>query len=279
MEGCTDIIQLLLDHDADKTATDSNGWAAYEHAVFRGYLDIGRMTKPDAIPERIDNDDTRSIGKDESGKSLSHHALEARSRAGRLYGHKYLTEQSMIIVKLGSNDSRNPSSTQFMNLQDNTLEDQRLSIAVSAVNATGELPIVDLPPTNQLHLLDIEPIILSSSNPESVVIRFDLVETFGASQGNNVIARATATLATDQIYTKSRGFKGQAPGNSSLRGQQTVPIIRSSTLEYIGTLGFEYFVVTPFTHPNMTVGDRYTYYKSLDTKVSIGCAYKLGYAY
>ncbi|CAO3590005.1 unnamed protein product [Absidia cylindrospora] len=282
IEGNADIVQLLLDGGADKKKVDVNGWAAYEHAIFRGHLNIGRKTKPykdesvvatgkpPVFGSEVNNIKRSDLAPDSersppSGKSKS------LARPERLYGHKYLTNQHMIIITLGSNDIRNPLSQSFLTLKETLAEDQRLSITITATNATGEFPILDLPSNNQHHLLHPEPIVLFSSKPEEVVIRFDLVETFGgtysAENKNGVLACGTSLLATDQIYSKTKGFKGQAIGNSSLRGQQTVPLVRTSTLECVGSLGYEYFVISPFTHPKMSVGDRYTYYKSLDTKV------------
>ncbi|KAI8368197.1 Glycerophosphoryl diester phosphodiesterase family-domain-containing protein [Radiomyces spectabilis] len=261
IEGHLEIINLLLDAGADKTLVDFNGWAAYEHAVFRGYLDIGKLTKPDNAAIPVDPPVRAELTEVENkpNKSLA--------RASRLYGHKYLTDQSMIIVTLGSNDVRNPLSRRFLNVNGPLYENQRLSIAVSAINATGEFPILDLPSNNEHHLLHPEPIVLFASNPEEVVLRFDLIETFGSSPSNNILARGTSVLKGDQIFSKTKAFKGRATGNSSLRGQQTVPLVDSTTLEYAGSLGFEFFVITPFAHKNMRVGDRYTYYKSVDTKV------------
>lgn len=255
-----EITQLLLDGGADKNIKDSNGWTAYEHAVFRGHLEIGRKTKPDIISKPI-----KPVT--DGSKSPTTGRAKSLARPERLYGHKYLTDQSMIIITLGSNDIRNILSKCFLNLREPLAEDQKLSIAVSATNATGEFPILDLPPNNQHHLLHPEPIVLFATKPEEVVVRFDLVETFSSSPKESILARGTALLSGDLIFSKTKAFKGYATGNASLRGQQIVPLVRSSTLECVGTLGFEYFVITPFTHSKMTVGDRYTYYKSVDTKV------------
>lgn len=267
IEGCTEIAQILLDAGADKTPEDHNGWAAYEHAVFRGYLDIGRMTKPEETKPFAHTSSTVLNG---DSKTNGSHITKARSRASRLYGHKYLTDESMIIITLGSNDIRNALSQCFVQLDKTLSDERRLSIAISAKGAYGDVPIIDLPTDNEQHLQHPEPIVLFASKPEDIVLRFDVVETFGSTAPENVLARGTAVLATDQIFTKSRGFQGRVSGNSSLRGAQNIPLIQASTLEYIGTLGFEYVVVTPFEHPKMTVGDRYTYYKSLDTKVRNG---------
>ncbi|KAL0084112.1 hypothetical protein F4703DRAFT_1612562 [Phycomyces blakesleeanus] len=280
IEGHVDITENLLDAGADKAAKDLNGWHAYEHAMFRGHMNIGKRTKPDEVPTIAPNVRETVEGNGGSpgtgtgtgagaGNKSRTNALgsKAFARAGRLYGHKYLTDQSMVIITLGSNDSRNPLSRCFLNPDGSLWQDKRLSIAVSATNATGEFPILDLPTSNQHHLLHPDPIVLFTSKPEDVVLRFDVIETFGSNPSSTILARGTSVLTGDSLYSKTKAFKGSAGGNTSLRGQQTVPLVHSQSLEYAGSLGFEYFVVTPFSHPKMTVGDRYTYYKSVDTKV------------
>ncbi|KAI8968526.1 Glycerophosphoryl diester phosphodiesterase family-domain-containing protein [Mycotypha africana] len=191
------------------------------------------------------------------------------SKASRLYGHKYLTDSCMIIITLGSNDIRNPVSQKFIDLAEKfTSEDpqRRLSLSVTATHASGECPIIDLPSDFTYQRFYPDPIVLFSPKPEEVRLRFDLIETFGPSRDTNVLARGTAILAGDFIFTKSKGYKGPVE-KGSLRGAQTVPLVQAKDLDCIGTLGFEYFVITPFHNKHMRIGDRYTYYKSVDTKV------------
>lgn len=271
MDGYAEIVEALLEAKADKDRVDYNGWSASEHAVFRGYLDIGRLTRPKnpklhlnpRVSKLLSSDDeaVSSVVKKKTSKSVS--------KASRLYGHKYLTDQSMIIITLGSNDVRNSLCQKFIELS-KKFQDQdgltRLSLSVSATNATGEFPIIDLPSDFDCHGVDPEPVILFTEKPEDVTLRFDLIETFGSSRSSNVLARGTAVLAGDFIFTKTKAFKGPTE-KASLRGQQTVPLVQAKDLECIGKLGFEYFVITPFQHKNMKIGDRYTYYKSVDTQV------------
>lgn len=261
IEGFRDIVVALLDAKADKERVDFNGWTASDHAIFRGHLDIGKLTKTQdptihLKPELAE----KTIGKIGKSKSVS--------RASRVYGHKYLTDLSMIIITLGSNDVRNPLCRKFFELSKTFQgEDQprRLSLSVSATNASGEFPIIDLP-TDDNHFFFPEPIVLFAAKPEEVVLKFDLIETFGSSRESSVLARGTSVLVGDFIFTKSKGFRGPTE-KASLRGQQTVPLVQAKDLDYVGTLGFEFFVITPFQHKNLRVGDRYTYYKSVDTQV------------
>ncbi|GAN02496.1 cyclin dependent kinase [Mucor ambiguus] len=284
MEGFKGIVEALLEAKADKDVVDHNGWSASEHAVFRGYLEIGRLTLPKDTKLHLDPavraKFVSATSDDESGQSTptpsaspntntkTKPASKAVSKASRLYGHKYLTDLSMIIITLGSNDVRNPLCHKFIDLVEKFQgEDQqrRLSLSVSATNASGEFPIIDLP-SQFTHAFYPEPIVLFTPKPEEVTLRFDLIETFGSSRNSNVLARGTSVLAGDFIFTKSKGFKGPTE-KASLRGQQTVPLVQAKDLDCVGTLGFEYFVITPFENKNMRIGDRYTYYKSVDTQV------------
>lgn len=279
IEGFKDTVEALLEANADKDVIDQNGWSASEHAVFRGNLDIGRLTLPKDTKLHLEpavRAKLTGASDDESGQSTptssasptKTKASKAVSKASRLYGHKYLTDLSMIIITLGSNDVRNPLCHKFIELVEKFQgEDQqrRLSLSVSATNASGEFPIIDLP-SEFTHAFYPEPIVLFTPKPEEVTLRFDLIETFGSSRNSSVLARGTSVLAGDFIFTKSKGFKGPTE-KASLRGQQTVPLVQAKDLDCVGTLGFEYFVITPFENKNMRIGDRYTYYKSVDTQV------------
>ncbi|CEP15880.1 hypothetical protein [Parasitella parasitica] len=283
IEGFKDIVEALLDANANKDTVDESGWSASEHAVFRGFLEIGRLTLPKDTKLHLDpavrakltgTSDDEGAGKSSASPATAtatatkSKASKAVSKASRLYGHKYLTDLSMIIITLGSNDVRNPLCHKFIELAEKFRGDdqqQRLSLSVSATNASGEFPIIDLP-TEFSHAFYAEPIVLFTPKPEEVTLRFDLIETFGSSRNSSVLARGTSVLAGDFIFTKSKGFKGPTE-KASLRGQQTVPLVQAKDLDCVGTLGFEYFVITPFENKNMRIGDRYTYYKSVDTQV------------
>jgi glycerophosphodiester phosphodiesterase len=240
IEGFKDVVEALLEAHADINAIDKHEWTAADHAVFRGYLDIGKLVSPEHP--------ARYVGLPKPAKSKGSH---------RLYGHKYLTSMSTIVITLGSNDTRN--CKKFIEFAQHS--DVPLSLSITATHATGEFPTIDLP-TDFTQPFSPDSIVIFATNPELVVIRFDLKETFGST----VLARGTSVLAGDFIFSKSKGFKGPTE-KASLRGQQTVPLVQPQDLECVGMLRLEYFVVTPFEHPNMKIGDRYTYYKSVDTQV------------
>jgi len=56
----------------------------------------------------------------------------------------------------------------------------------------------------------------------------------------------------------------------SLQGDVTVPIIAANDLEVIGSVTFNFLVITPFQHPNMSVTENQTYWKSMASTMVIG---------
>lgn len=77
-----------------------------------------------------------------------------------------------------------------------------------------------------------------------------------------ILGRAVALLdkARTQVGANRR----------SLSDTITIPIMASETLEVLGTVKFEFMIVTPFCHPKMSLGRTETYWKSLVSTRVIG---------
>jgi glycerophosphodiester phosphodiesterase len=85
------------------------------------------------------------------------------------------------------------------------------------------------------------------------MLRCDIQPTYGTKR--QVIGRATALL---------RSFGGL----NGRGGRASIPII-GSQFEVIGMFNFEFVVVCPFAHPNLSIGSKKTYWKSIATKVCL----------
>lgn len=95
-----------------------------------------------------------------------------------------------------------------------------------------------------------------------VSIRFDLQPTYGNKK--QVLGRATQVLThlLDQLSVAG------GPKFHGLSGVRCSSPIIGPQLEVIGTVHFEITVVTPFSHPNLSINSKGTYWKSVTTKVS-----------
>lgn len=304
VDGHLSVARLIVDAGADVDKADSSGWTAREHAALRGHLDIARLLlkhskvqpgkeastdgvssgkssngSPTPIPTPTATPAPTSAGPTLAPPSLStspdkHSSLGDRRSNGaqrlasahdatpqpqpvRTYGHRYLTDESLVLVSLGSMDMR--KSVDAVKLDEvplteahQTQLDTALSVVVSAFGATGEPTVIDLPVQENI---STEPIVFTTRNASNVRFQFDIVPTYSGNEKNR-IGRGVSLL----------GPLLPEPG-ASLSGLQrdvSVPIM-SADFDVIGTVNFNFLVVTPFTHPNMGVTSEQTYWKKVSS--------------
>lgn len=272
VEGHLGAVKVLAAACTNLDQVDFSGWTAMEHAIFRGHVECGKLLRPHFPPGPRSTFNRVSKSKLFMNSNSTYDALskvnatkpvENAAALIKSFGHRYLKERCMIIVTLGSTDNRNQSSPVQLDrvpIADagTTRLDTALSLVISAKHAEGDATTFDLPlgdsPTT-------EPMLFTAVDPEKTQLIFDIVPTYAAS-GARTLGRAVALLSS--IKTKVGSQK------SSLWGAVTVPIVEADTLAVIGTLEFEFSVVTPFAHHQMAIEKESTYWKSLMTTRVIG---------
>ncbi|SZF05529.1 unnamed protein product [Blumeria hordei] len=271
VDGHLPIVELLIDASVDLTKLDSSGWSAKEHAALRGHLDIAKALAI-AISTSVQNENEAQKKSDitsllpivlssmESSKSSDYEAQLVEPI--KSFGHRYLTDRSLILVSLGSKDVRKKVSAielERISLAQahSTQLDTALSLYVSAEGAEGEPTIIDLPiKENNL----AEPIVFTTADATKIRLYFDIIPTYSGSQKSK-IGRGVALLST---IKQSIGSK-----RMSLQGDVSVPI-QSTDLEVIGTINFNFLIITPFSNPNMGISTKETYWKKMSTPMVIG---------
>lgn len=288
VDGHLNIIELLVEAGADVNKPDLSGWNAREHAALRGNLVIARRLL-EAAPrdELVHEDEDSGSSKAGSGsttpaatsrppgperhksldkvKSLHSQPKEPKmkkvvERAVKAFGHRYLTDESMILVSLGSMDIR--KTTPAVSLEKipiaeahSTKLDTALSILVSTTGARGEATPIDLPVSENI---STEPLIFYTKDISKVKLFFDLVPTY--SGNTSKLGRAVALLSSIRSSVGSN--------RTNLSGDLSVPIVAAETLEILGSVNFTFMVITPFSHPNMSITETQTYWKSVSTSSS-----------
>lgn len=277
------VAQLLIAAGADLDRFDSSGWTAKEHAALRGHLAVARClaevspgppaTEPDPSIHVSTRDvspasspPTQSSLRDRRSNAPGPTSGSSASRATepiKTFGHRYLTDETMILVSLGTMDMRKPLQT--VNLDRIPMEnahatqlDTALSLVVTASGAHGEPEVIDLPVQENI---STEPIVFHTTDASKVRLLFDLVPTYAGSK-EQVVGRGVALLSSIKPTVGSHRI--------NLKGDSTVPIVAANTLDVIGSVTFNFLVITPFKHPNMSITGGQTYWRSMSSTMVIG---------
>ncbi|RMD43566.1 hypothetical protein DV735_g1559, partial [Chaetothyriales sp. CBS 134920] len=269
VDGHYSVVELLIDCGAEVEKADLSGWTPREHAALRGHIDIAARLAEFAVDidsgsEELTVASTSSSLSDRNSNFLGTMGPTVKvTEPVKTFGHRYLTDQSMVLVSLGSMDARknilpvNLDQIPLVNAHSTQL-DTALSIVVWAKAATGEPQVFDLPVQDSV---STEPVTFLCDEPDKVKICFDLVPTYAGSK-DKIVGRAVALLS---------GLKTHLGGKKMpLKGDLTVPIVASGDLDVIGSVTFNYLIITPFKHANMSVSENQTYWKSVASTMVIG---------
>ncbi|KAJ5697705.1 SPX N-terminal [Penicillium malachiteum] len=284
VDGNLNVAKLLIEAGADLERFDSSGWTAKEHAALRGHLDIARCLAevspgPPAV-ETVPPVPSYSPAPSSSSSSPPAQWSMADRRSNtpgptsggsgprnaepiKTFGHRYLTDETMILVSLGTMDMRKPLET--VNLDRIPMEnahatqlDTALSLVVTASGAHGEPEVIDLPVQDNI---STEPIVFHTTDPSKVRLLFDLVPTYAGSK-EQIVGRGVALLSSIKPTVGSQRI--------NLKGDSTVPIVAANTLDVIGSVTFNFLVITPFKHPKMSITGNQTYWRSMSSTMVIG---------
>lgn len=276
VDGHLAVAQLLVDAGADVHRLDSSGWTAREHAALRGHLPIARLLLAHSTRDADDVEITNSSDEERSsnGESAAPEIASFKDRRSnkngtprpaeplKSFGHRYLKDESLVLVSLGSMDMRkNLEAVKLDRVPlaeaHTTQLDTALSIVISAQGALGEPTIIDLPVHDNV---STEPVVFTTTDAAKVKLFFDIVPTYSGNEKNKV-GRGVALLSSVRptIGTK----------RMNLQGDVCVPVM-GANFEVIGAVNFNFLVITPFSHPSMEVTSEHTYWKKLSSTMVIG---------
>ena len=275
VDGNLPVVELLIEAGADLERPDMSGWTAKEHAALRGHIDIARRLV-EKIPQSCQSSCISPCKLSASlpiNSSLTDRRSNCTSNGSgpptrttepvKTFGHRYLTDESMILVSLGTMDIR--KNIEVVKLDriplahaHSTQLDTALSIVVSATGATGEPSIVDLPVQDNI---STEPLVFTTVDATKVKLLFDIVPTYAGTK-DQIIGRGVALLSSIRPSIGSQRI--------TLQGDVTVPIMAAHNLEVIGSVNFNFLIITPFKHPKMSITENQTYWKSMASTMVIG---------
>lgn len=279
VDGHMEIVKLLISRGADPTKPDLSGWIPQEHAALRGHLGIAKFLSQFSPPPSLQPSpvlhaqeatvqlqaasltDRRSNG---VSKESSTNGTKSQEPV-KEFGHRYLQDESMVLVSLGSMDEHKAKEKRPVVLENIELSnahatqlDTALSLMVSAQGADGERSLIDLPIQENI---STSPITFKTSNPSNVKLFFDLVPTYAGDpdKPEKRIGRGVALLSSIQPSIGSMRM--------NLQGDLSVPLVSAATLDVIGTVNFNFLIIRPFHHPNMRIRKDRTYWKKSSTMI------------
>lgn len=299
VDGQLAMVQLLISFGADLERPDTSGWTAKEHAALRGHISIARLlaartavprvsdltfpnpeptpptSSPTSLPTSSASSTTTSTPSstplptnpsltDRRSNAIANVTSPSRApQTVKTFGHRYLTKETMILVSLGTMDMRKsiePVHLDRIPLANahSTQLDTALSVVVSASEASGEPSIIDLPVHENVNT---DPIVFMAMDATKVKLLFDIVPTY-AGTNDQIVGRGVALLSSIKPSIGSKRI--------TLQGDVSVPIIAAATLDVIGSVNFNFLIITPFKHPNMTITENQTYWKSMTSTMVIG---------
>jgi glycerophosphodiester phosphodiesterase len=271
------IVKLLATAGADLQRYDNSGWTAKEQAALRGHMEIARYLAElspttDSPPQAAADTRIARAGSppqssldEKTSKNMARENSQVMQKAPdpvKTFGHRYLANDTMILVSLGSMDMR--KNVPAVALDDIPMTDAHatqldtaLSVFVSATGAAGETYPIDLPVQD----VATEPITFTTKDVSKVQLLFDICPTYAGSK-DSIIGRGVALLSTAKTHIGSKRIP--------LQGDVKVPIMAASTLQVIGTVNFNFLIITPFQHPNMSITEEHTYWKKMASTMVIG---------
>jgi glycerophosphodiester phosphodiesterase len=92
-----------------QTLLDSSGWIAKGHAALRGHMDIARSLARLEAESPVADLDVRSTSPRPDNLSIEERRSNGAQRVAeplKSFGHRYLGNESLVLVSLGSMDMR-----------------------------------------------------------------------------------------------------------------------------------------------------------------------------
>ncbi|CAG8500548.1 1090_t:CDS:10, partial [Acaulospora colombiana] len=155
VDGHAETVEILIQAGADANVFDSRGWTPHMHAIFRGHIFVKNILQPLTSPYELDNFTPMPADGDVKSSVIE-------------YGHKYLQDQSLLFVTLGSTDARK-------------------SVVPVKLDAIIDLPLKDNSEIDQLAFY-------IPHNADNVTLSFDILPTFRTKK--QLIGKATFIISS-----------------------------------------------------------------------------------
>ncbi|KAI3014356.1 hypothetical protein CBS147345_5339 [Aspergillus niger] len=224
VEGHQSVVDVLLEHGAERDHRDHRGWTAQEHAAFRGHL---------ALAKAIAGPSKWEAGTDR---------LPAAPLTQQGAKIKALHQRSQLVVYLGSLQE----GKQFKHIELRTpslrskASDYNLALKVSSPwnHSVRQLNLSLLSDTAN------EPMIFELPTPTEAELCLELLDLSDGPKCQAQLLGGGTALLMDNLSTFGEN-------RESLVRERTVPILMSGSFQVIATVTFTFLIIKPFQHPSI----------------------------
>ncbi|GLA28774.1 hypothetical protein AnigIFM63326_006365 [Aspergillus niger] len=224
VEGHQSVVDVLLEHGADRDHRDHRGWTAQEHAAFRGHL---ALAKAIAGPSKWETGTDR---------------LPAAPLTQQGAKIKALHQRSQLVVYLGSLQE----GKQFKHIELRTpslrskASDYNLVLKVSSPwnHSVRQLNLSLLSDTAN------EPLIFELPTPTEAELCLELLDLSDGPKCQAQLLGGGTALLMDNLSTFGEN-------RESLVRERTVTILESGSFQVIATVTFTFLIIKPFQHPSI----------------------------
>ncbi|KAG9231851.1 Glycerophosphoryl diester phosphodiesterase family-domain-containing protein [Amylocarpus encephaloides] len=217
-----EVVKHLVAAGADQNHQDIFDWCAKDHACFRGFWSVSEV-----LSETVQE------------------VTESMPKLTTQHGNTWLRspmQDSRVFVNLGALNTKKTCAavdlTPYMaRYPSSPYQRSGYTISISAIGASGSSGFIELP------VLEDEtnyPLMFSTKDPNSLKLVFKIFE---GQEQNRPLGSSIALLKNLK--------EGLGDARESLLRDYTLPIHERGTLDFIGTVTFNFLIVTPYNHPNL----------------------------
>ncbi|KAK0125575.1 Glycerophosphocholine phosphodiesterase [Cadophora gregata f. sp. sojae] len=219
---------MLLDAGANCSLPDLFGWTARDHVAFRGFWRIAELLEPPSVSENPPRSPKLPLTATNGMTSC-------------------VTGENRLFINLGTLDTRMPKSVLDMGPYLSrypacSFPETGFSMEVDAIGAIGMSRTVQLP---QLHDATYEPFFFTTRDYRNLQIVFKVYKNCTKS-GGGLEHIGTAIALLDSL----KG--GLESVRENLVRYYTVPLIDKESMDFIGTVTFNFLLIKPCRSPGLS---------------------------
>ncbi|KAH0562731.1 hypothetical protein GP486_002608 [Trichoglossum hirsutum] len=242
VEGYLPIVELLLQAGANPEICDHLGWTAVEHAAFRGHMEVAKRLRASTAGEPAPG--AVILGQPSTRTSWQSTEYMTSTSNPPATLRRYSSDESQIFVNLGSLDSNKDvvavDLSPYLSLDVCASRPELgFSVEICAIGASGLGHAVQLP---ILEDMTNEPWVFSASDLSEVKLVFNILRAATDTDGENILIGSGIALLESLR-------QGLGPKRESLIRDFAIPILGKDTLKFLGTVTFNFVIVTPFSYP------------------------------